>query len=238
MILMSIDLQRNSRDVSAVIRSSPLVRKEIPVSVKTRLGVNEVVIEDWIETLLSESPSVITVHGRTLKQQYAGEADWDLIGKAATIVRKTETLLFGNGDIQSATMAVQRVKQSGVHGVLLGRITMGNPWIFTTRNGIRKAVQNGQAPPPDPSISLEQRLAVVLEHARLYEDMKGPRPYHSIRKFLASYFRGFPNVSLLHRELVRIESLSEVQSILVSFLRQEAKNPSKDRSPSNQNLCV
>ena len=238
MIRESICQQRNSWTDPIGEETGQPDREEIPVSVKTRLGVNEVVIEDWISTLLSESPSVITVHGRTLKQQYGGEADWGFIAKAAEIVRKTDTLLFGNGDIRSAAMAVQRLKQSGVHGVLLGRVTMGNPWIFTTRNEIRRAVQNGQGPPSDPSIPLEQRLAVVLEHARLYEDLKGPRPFRSFRKFLAAYFRGFPNVTSLHRELVRIETISEVQSIILSFIRQIPKKQRNHRSPSDQTVCV
>lgn len=232
-------LQHPNSKVNSARRETGLPdRKEIPVSVKTRLGVHEVVIEDWIETLLSEAPSLITVHGRTLKQQYGGEADWECIARASEIVRKTDTLLFGNGDIRSAAMAVERLKQSEVHGVLLGRITMGNPWIFTTVKDIRKAVLKDEAPPSDPSISIEKRLAVVLEHAKLYETLKGPRPYHSIRKFLSAYFRGFPNVVSLHRELVHTKTFSDVQSAITSFITQNSWRMKKTGVPSGQDVCV
>lgn len=193
-------------------------RQEIPVSVKTRLGYDEVVVEDWVRTLLSESPAVISIHGRTLKQQYRGEADWDLIALAAEIIRKTETLILGNGDIQSAAMAVRRLRETRVHGVLLGRATMGNPWIFTAREGIRSAVRNGTVPPAEPLVTIKTRLAVAFEHAGVFDDLKGLRPYRPVRKFLAAYCRGFPNASQIRRKLVQAETRSDVHSVIKSFL--------------------
>ena len=77
-------------------------RRLLPVSVKTRLGVDSIVIKDWVQELLELEPAVITIHGRTLVQQYKGEANWDAIAEAAEIVRQTDTLIFGNGDIQKS----------------------------------------------------------------------------------------------------------------------------------------
>ena len=85
-------------------------RRLIPVSVKTRLGYDSVVITDWVQQLLELEPHVISIHGRTLAQHYKGEADWDAIASAAEIVRKTNTLIFGNGDIQSLYQAAQRIR--------------------------------------------------------------------------------------------------------------------------------
>ena len=84
------------------------VRSAIPLSVKTRLGYDEVIVERWIEHLLLESPAVISLHGRTLQQMYKGEADWAAIGRAAHVVRGSGTLLFGNGDVQSLGELVRR----------------------------------------------------------------------------------------------------------------------------------
>src|SRR5436305_9624646 len=97
-------------------------RRLIPVSVKTHLGYDSIVITDWVQELLELEPAVITIHGRTLAQHYKGEANWDAIAAAAEIVRKTTgTLIFGNGDIHNLYEAAQRIHTASVHGVLIGR---------------------------------------------------------------------------------------------------------------------
>ena len=189
-------------------------RRTIPVSVKTRLGYDQVVINDWIPSLLSESPAAITLHGRTLAQNYRGEADWEAIARAAEIVRDSNTILLGNGDIRSAATAVRRIRETGVHGVLLGRAAMGNPWIFTTREAIRAAVRTGQMPPVDPSVSPGEKLAVALEHAEYFDKNRGRLSFRVVRKYLAAYCRGFPNAAELCRRLVQVENLRELESLL------------------------
>ena len=189
-------------------------RQTIPVSVKTRLGYGRVVIEDWIPFLLSESPAAITLHGRTLTQNYAVEADWEAIARAAEIVRGSGTLILGNGDIRSAPTAVRRIRETGVHGVLVGRAAMGNPWFFTACDLIRAAAESGEAPPADSSISTVDKLAVALEHAELFDRYRGKLSFRNVRKYLAAYCSGFPNASELRQRLVRVESLREVESIL------------------------
>jgi tRNA-dihydrouridine synthase B len=195
-------------------RPSENSRREIPVSVKTRLGYHQVVVEEWIGHLLSESPAAISLHGRTLAQHYRGVADWEAIARAARIIRGSGTLLLGNGDIRSAAFAARRIRETGVDGVLLGRATMGNPWIFTTREAVRGAVRADDPPPADPSVSVSEKLAVALEHAEIYARMKGEKSYRGIRKYLAAYCRGFENASELRQKLVRIDSYADAESIL------------------------
>lgn len=189
-------------------------RRKIPVSVKTRLGYEHIIIEDWMRHLLSEFPSVISVHGRTLTQHYRGEANWEAIAKAAQIARGSNTLLLGNGDIRSAAIAVHRIRETGVHGVLLGRVTLGNPWIFTTSSAIRMAVRFGGPLPDDPVVPTEEKLKVALEHAEIFQYMKGHKSYRCVRKYLAAYCRGFPNASELRQRLVRSDIFLDVESIL------------------------
>src|SRR6266571_7332535 len=105
-------------------------RRSIPVSVKTRLGYDAVVIEDWVTILLEEQPEVISIHGRTLTQMYRGRADWGAIARAAKLVRQTSTLILGNGDVESMSELIDRVRETHVHGVLIGRGGLGNPWLF------------------------------------------------------------------------------------------------------------
>src|SRR5438876_2821846 len=124
-------------------------RRLIPVSVKTRLGYDSIVITDWVRELLELEPHLISIHGRTLAQHYKGEANWDAIAAAAEIVRKTDTLIFGNGDIQSLYQAAQRIRASGVHGVLIGRSSFGNPWLFRDREQLKKLLKDGINPTPE-----------------------------------------------------------------------------------------
>ncbi|HEY4485410.1 MAG TPA: tRNA-dihydrouridine synthase family protein, partial [Nitrospiria bacterium] len=106
-VLEDIRRANSLRSGSPVEGNAEAPRKAIPVSVKTRLGYGCVVIDEWIPALLSETPAAITLHGRTLAQNYRGEADWDAIARAAELVRGTGTLILGNGDIRSAASAVR-----------------------------------------------------------------------------------------------------------------------------------
>src|SRR5881628_2754333 len=115
-------------------------RRALPVSVKTRLGYDSVVIEDWVSTLLEEQPEVIAIHGRTLAQMNRGQADWDAIRRAAKLVRETSTLVLGNGDLATMSEVVRRVRETQVHGVLIGRGALGNPWIFRARKWAKAQV--------------------------------------------------------------------------------------------------
>ena len=207
-------------------------------AIKTRLGYDHVAIDDWMHHLLSESPAVITVHGRTLSQFYRGEADWESIARAVKIAHGSDTLLLGNGDIRSVETAVRRLRETGAHGVLLGRITLGNPWIFTARDEIREAVRTGGVIPDEPEVSSNRRLKVALEHARVFHWVRGHRSYRSIRKYLASYCRGFPNASEIRRHLVQADTLSDIQLILKPLIQSEDPEEGYNRVRVNKTLCV
>src|SRR6185295_10606455 len=118
-------------------------RRLIPLSVKTRIGYDSVIIEPWITHLLEEHPAAITVHGRTLEQMYRGQADWAAIARAAELARQTDTLLLGNGDVQSMQDVAGRVHESRVHGVLIGRGALGSPWVFRANAAARLAIGAG-----------------------------------------------------------------------------------------------
>jgi len=176
-------------------------KRNIPVSVKTRIGYDKNVIEWWVEHLLEAEPANISIHGRTLKQMYTGSADWDSISKAAAIIKKTKTSVLGNGDIASMEDAKEKIKTYGVDGVLVGRATFGNPWFFSSKI---------------PSI--EERLKVALEHAELYEKTFGGRKFHNMRKHLAWYAHGFQNSKELRMELMKAEDSKECEKIINKFI--------------------
>jgi tRNA-dihydrouridine synthase len=197
---------------------APPVRRAIPLSVKTRLGYDEVIVDRWIEHLLAESPAVISLHGRTLQQMYRGEADWSAIARAADVVRGSGTLLFGNGDVQSLQEVVRRVRDTGVDGVLVGRAALGAPWFFRDKEHVRQAVQAHDAAGPERwNPSLAVRFGVLLDHAKLCEQQCGRDQFRRMRKHLGWYCTGFPHAAALRASMVRVSSVADVEAVLAEY---------------------
>jgi tRNA-dihydrouridine synthase B len=216
--------QMNEERVQIWGDSPHFERRLIPVSVKTRLGYDSIVITDWVQELLELEPHVISLHGRTLMQHYKGEANWDAIAAAAEIVRKTDTLIFGNGDIHSLYEAAQRIRMTGVQGVLIGRATFGNPWLFRDREKLKQLLDAGINPThedlPDADPSREERLLMALEHARVHAKLKGEDHFVELRKHMGWYLGHFPGAKRVRNELVRINSLADVECIILDALNR------------------
>jgi tRNA-dihydrouridine synthase B len=214
--------QMNEERVRVWGDNPEIERRLIPVSVKTRLGFDSIVITDWVQELLELEPHVISIHGRTLAQHYKGEANWDAIAAAAEIVRKTATLIFGNGDIQNLYQAAQRIRASGVHGVLIGRASFGNPWLFHDREQLKKLLNSGINPTmedlPEAAPSREERLLMALEHARVHAKLKGEDHFVELRKHMGWYLGHFRGAKKVRNELVRINSLADVERIIMAAL--------------------
>lgn len=182
-------------------------REKIPVSVKTRTGYDQPIIQEWIGALAETPVNVISLHGRTLTQGYAGQADWEVIAQAAGLAHQQDKLLIGNGDVASRQEAQQKAQEYDVDGVLIGRAAQGNPFVFRQPNPLNNLSPKQKA----------QKLAqVALEHARLYEaSFKDQEKYHFLpmRKHLAWYVKGIPHAKQIRQELVRSNSSQEVAKI-------------------------
>jgi len=197
---------------------TPSCRSLIPVSVKTRLGYDQIVVEEWIQTLLEEKPSVISLHGRTLKQMYRGNADWEAIARAVAMSKNSETMILGNGDLQSMNDVYRRVRETNVDGVLLGRSSQGNPWIFRTKEQVKQALRSNVNVFAHPAvISLEERLRIIIEHCIHFEEHWGMERFMAIRKHLAWYCRGIHRASELRSQIVRVNNVSEVVACLRNY---------------------
>lgn len=188
---------------AAMLAINQVERKRVPVSVKTRVGYNEVVAVEWVSHLLTAGPAAITIHGRTLRQAYSGLADWQVIASAAAAIKqqRPETVVVGNGDVRDRAMGQDYCQRYGVDGVLIGRASFGNPWVF-----------GGQ---PPHSIA-----SVALEHARLYEQTFQADPKYSflpMRKHLAWYIKGMPNAAEIRSKLVRANTSDEVEAICRTY---------------------
>jgi nifR3 family TIM-barrel protein len=219
--------------------ASVIPRRMLPVSVKTRLGYDSVIVERWISHLLEEQPAAITVHGRTLEQMYRGEADWNAIGRAVQLAKGSETWLLGNGDLRSMDDVVTRIRETGVHGVLVGRGALGSPWFFRTKEAARAlAGDHGDEKTESASAlsveaDLAKRFGVMIEHARQFETIFGVAHFPRMRKHLGWYCKGFPHAASLRASMVRASSVVDVQRILeayrsahVSYSHEPAITPS------------
>lgn len=174
----------------------------LPVSVKTRIGVDTPVVEEWMSTLMEVEPANISLHGRTLRQLYQGSADWDAIGRAAKVVHKHGGHILGNGDIQSMQDLKIKIQECGVDGGLIGRAAEGNPAIFAGND--------------EPSV--EQRISWMIEHAKDFESVFGVGNFMPMRKHLAWYTKGFPGAVEVRSKLMQTNSASEVEKIIQTMI--------------------
>lgn len=190
--------QKMRNEIERHLENHPTPQKRyIPLSVKTRIGYDDIIVEKWVEHLLQQEPVVISLHGRTLKQMYTGNADWEAIGRAVKIAQGSGIKIVGNGDIHGIADAQEKIKKYGVDGVLIGRATFGNPWIF----------QNHEA-------SLEERINLAIHHCHIFEEQVGVNYFFVMRKFLGWYIKGHPTAKDIRRQLMQANNTQEVQEIL------------------------
>jgi tRNA-dihydrouridine synthase len=194
-------------------------RTALPVSVKTRLGYDAVVIEDWVSILLDERPAAIAIHGRTLTQMYRGQADWDAVRRAAQLGRNTATLVLGNGDLGSMSEVVERVRQTQVQGVLIGRGALGNPWIFRAKAWAQNQDPRATALARPPDVSVYDRLQVALEHARYFESLGDGGHFLAMRKHLGWYCREFPGAAETRQQMFKTTNAADVARVLATLQR-------------------
>lgn len=208
--------------------AGPTPRRKLPLSVKTRIGYDEVMVEAWLEKLLRERPTAISLHGRTLKQMYRGSADWSAIARATAMVKGSGTLLLGNGDIQSPRDIVARVRETEVDGVLVGRAALGAPWFFRSKEQVRQlaceSVGTGEATDLGLAMPQEERFAILVDHARQFQALFGQKQFYRMRKHLGWYCKGFPHAASLRAHMVRVSSVDELNQVLADFQGRAQEN--------------
>ena len=178
----------------------------LPVTVKTRLGWddNSKYIVEVAEKLQDVGIQAISIHGRTRKQMYKGEANWDLIRKVKENPRM-RIPVFGNGDVSCPKIAKEKKDQYGVDGIMIGRGAIGNPWIFKQ---IKEYLQSGTLI-NEPTIS--EKIEMVLLHLSLSIKWKGEKlGVLEMRRHYANYFRNLPKIKNYRSQLVEINDSSEL----------------------------
>ena len=187
------DIDRMVELTDAIVK-----RTKLPVTVKTRLGWDEntIKIEEVARRLQDVGVQALSIHGRTRKQMYKGEADWRLIGKIAQDP-KIHIPIFGNGDIDSPEKALEYRNRYGVQGIMIGRASIGNPWIFRE---IKHYFATGEHLDPP---TLTERVAAVRQHLSRSIEWKGEKVgVVEMRRHYANYFKGFPGIKEFRQRLV------------------------------------
>jgi nifR3 family TIM-barrel protein len=183
---------------------------DLPVTVKTRLGYDQKSknIVDIAERLQDCGIAALAIHGRTRCQMYSGQANWTLIGKVKNNPRM-HIPIIGNGDITSPEIALAVLENYGVDGLMVGRASIGNPWIFRQ---ISHFLDTGETlPQPD----IRERLAVCRKHIELSVEWKGEKlALFEMRRHYSHYFKGIPNFKPYRMKLVTTPELSELYDVL------------------------
>ena len=189
----------------------------LPTSIKLRAAFKHVSVLEFIEEIKDSPFENVTLHMRTYEQLHTGTPNWDA---AKNLKKKLNEIKPGvpliiNGGLNSAQIAKEALDYTGTDGVMIAQASLGNPFIFRE---IQAALHNQSI----PLQSFNERVTVALEHARLMVETKGEKyGIVEMRKHLAWYFKGFPNVSQLRSKLVTINSLAELEPLLGSLLTLE-----------------
>jgi nifR3 family TIM-barrel protein len=188
----------------------------IPVSVKTRLGFKEVQTDEWIPFLLEQDITALTIHGRTVLEMSKVPAHWEEIAKAVKMRNEmgVQTLIIGNGDVASYDEGVEKVEQYGLDGIMVGRGIFHNPWLFDRT--------------VDPtSITVRERLEVLLRHVTLYHTTWGKRKnYQILKKYFKIYLQGFPGASEMRVQFMETKNADEAIQLASRLLSTDHRLPS------------
>jgi tRNA-dihydrouridine synthase len=166
------------------------------VSVKTRLGYDEVITKEWFTFLLKQNLDLITVHGRVSKDGYSDPIKWDEIARVVELRDEISptTVILGNGDIEDLDMADEYIDRYGVDGVMIGRAVMQNPWVFARRDEISK----------------KERLDTLKYHLELFKaTWEGVKPFYSQNKYVKMYLSNFEGAQELRMKFMKCDTVDE-----------------------------
>lgn len=204
-LLLNLDLVEEI--VSKVVKNS-----KVPVSVKIRKGWDKenIVAVEAAKRIEKAGASLITIHGRTREEYYGGIADWDIIKKVKEAVNIP---VIGNGDIKCKEDATQMFKQTNVDGIMIGRASLGNPWIFRDIICYLKEEEIKE-------VSLEEKLDTIIKHIALEVEQKGENTgIKELRKHMCAYIKKLPNSASLREKINKIEAKDELISCLTEYFK-------------------
>ncbi len=204
------------RDIPKMVKMTEEIVKavQLPVTVKTRLGWDEntKVIVDVAERLQDVGIAALTIHGRTRAQMYTGEADWTLIGEVKNNPRMVIPII-GNGDITGPLKAKYYLDRYGVDALMIGRPSIGRPWIFRE---IKHYLNTGECLPPP---TLREHIEMIMEHLhRAIAWLDERRGILHMRRHLAVSFKTLPDFRPLRTKMLRANSVQEITNVFEEII--------------------
>jgi len=190
-----------------IIRAAKLGAPKLPISVKTRIGFNHIQYKTWLPKILKENISALTIHLRTKKEMSDVPAHFELAKDIVKTVRKYDkkVVLIVNGDIQSLEQGEKIAKDAGFDGVMIGRAIFGNPWFFDSKRKVE-------------SISIKEKLKVLVEHTKLYEKLLPHRNFANMKKHFKAYVSGFDGAKELRVKLMKTNNSKEVSELIKKYI--------------------
>ena len=185
----------------------------VPVTVKCRLGWDKgsINVLDFTKRMEDNGASLVTVHGRTRAMLYSGVADWDMITK---VKNQLSIPVIANGDIVDAETAIKCLRRTGADGLMIGRATFGDPWIFAEV----KAAMEGQSIPERPC--LKDRIALAVEQFKLAEQDHGEHiACLEARKHFAWYLRGVAHSSYYKNQISSLSTMEDIYRVAKDVVR-------------------
>ena len=200
-----LDLDKVYKIVRAVVKSS-----SVPVTVKMRKGWDSehIVAVEAAKAVESAGASAVAIHGRTRSEYYTGTADWNIIKK---VKENVSIPVIGNGDIKSPEDAKRIFEQTNCDGIMIGRATLGKPWILEQ---IRTYLEDGTI----RKIPNQEILETILNHINLEVKEKGEYTgVREMRKHICYYLKGLPGASLVRDKINHLDSKEEVEKELMDY---------------------
>jgi tRNA-dihydrouridine synthase len=197
---------------------------DLPVSVKTRIGIARSKAEEWLGFLLNQGISALTVHGRTVAQQSDGEADWSTVTLAVHLRDQAglPTRIIGNGDVKTAVDFLRRAQETGADGVMIGRGIFENLFLFTA---IRGALAGADSPCPEFSrLERTEKIVYFRRHLALHRETWGSaKNFDVLKKFVKTYVRAFEGAGKLVDAVMRTRTHEEAERVLDEWAAEWVK---------------
>ena len=203
---------KNLRLMQEIAEKTVLAVPDIPVTVKMRAGwdYNNIIIKDAGVLLEESGIKAITLHARTSKQMYKGEANWELIGDLKNTVKNIP--IIGNGDITSVDDYKKIIEISNCDGVMIGRGCLGNPWIFRDILNFLKSKEIKKT-------TMNEIIETCNEHVYLLKKFKNDKVVINLsKKHLSYYLKGFKDSSLYRKEVMRSETIEEIEKVISNII--------------------
>jgi tRNA-dihydrouridine synthase len=184
----------------------------MPLSIKTRIGYNQIEWKTWFAEILKVKPTVFTIHLRTKKEMSLVPAHWEFAVEIVNWIRENfgtpETggpIIILNGDVKTPEEAIEKWKMSGCDGIMIGRGIFGNPWLFNKK--IKKS-----------DLPLKEILLASVEHAKRFEKDLSHKNFSIMKKHFKAYVNGFPGAKELRVKLMEAKNAKEIEKIIRKFL--------------------